>query len=148
MLGLQNKSQSDGSCPNAQVFFKTYRRGSASARAPTTAETASTAPATATTTAGWPLAAFVGVGSFTATHCTLRLGLRRLGLAGNLDGDLALQDLLAGQLLDGRLRLGSSGKVDEGVADRAVGARVDGNGDALTARGKKKVLVLASFQLF
>jgi hypothetical protein len=59
--------------------------------------------------------------------------LVRLRLAGELDRDLALKDLLAGELSDGTLSLGGGREVDEGVADRAVGARVLRDGNRLTA---------------
>jgi hypothetical protein len=59
--------------------------------------------------------------------------LVRLGLAGELDRDLALKNLLAGELSDGTLGLGGGREVDEGVADRAVGARVLRDGNRLTA---------------
>jgi hypothetical protein len=59
---------------------------------------------------------------------TLKVGtlglLVRLGLAGKLDGDLTLQNLLARELSDGTLSLAGGRQVDEGVTDRAVGARV------------------------
>lgn len=100
--------------------------------ATTTAETATTATTTTAATAGSPLAALVAAGTLTTTHSTLRLGLRRLRLASNLDRDLALQDLLARQLLDGLLGLMGSGQVDERIANRAVGAGVHRNGGAFT----------------
>jgi hypothetical protein len=53
-----------------------------------------------------------------------------------LNGNLALKDLLAGELLDGTLGLSGSGKVDKGVADRAVGARVLGDRDRLANDGQ------------
>lgn len=62
--------------------------------------------------------------------------LVRLGLASELDGDLALEDLLAGELSDGTLSLARGREVDEGVADGAVGARVLGNGNRLTTRNE------------
>ena len=68
--------------------------------------------------------------------------LVRLGLAGKLDGDLTLQNLLARELSDGTLGLAGSRQVDKGVTDGAVGARVlrDGNrftgGDTWLAAAK------------
>jgi hypothetical protein len=55
-----------------------------------------------------------------------------LGLASKLDGDLAVKDRLSVELLDGAVGLGGSGDVNEGVADRAGGARVGGNRGSLT----------------
>lgn len=87
----------------------------------TTAATATTA--TATTATGVPAAttllgslAFDGSGLFLV-----------LGLAGKLNGNLAAQDFLAGELTDGTLGLGGSREVDERIANRAAGARVDGD---------------------
>jgi len=62
---------------------------------------------------------------------TLSLLASSLGLAGKLDGDLALKDLLARELGDGTLGLSRGRQVDKGVADRAVGARVLGDGNRL-----------------
>jgi hypothetical protein len=50
---------------------------------------------------------------------------------GELDGDLAVKDGLAVELGDRTLSLGGSGESDEGVADRAGGARVGGDGRGL-----------------
>jgi hypothetical protein len=73
------------------------------------------------------------------TFTTLGVGalglLVRLGLASELDRDLALKDLLARELRDGTLSLSGCREVDEGVTDRAVGARVLWDGDGLTAGG-------------
>lgn len=94
--------------------------------------TATTAATGATATAGGLTAA----SAFMAlTGGTLGL-LVRLGLASELDGDLALEDLLAGELSDGTLSLVGSREVDEGIADGAVGARVLGNGNRLTTRNE------------
>jgi hypothetical protein len=56
----------------------------------------------------------------------------RLGGTGKLDGNLALQDLLARKLADGALSLARRGEVDKGVANRAVGTRILGDRDRLT----------------
>lgn len=90
-----------------------------------TASTAATGTGTtATTTSG--LAA--------ASAFTLSIGIGLLciglGLAGELNRNLALQNLLARELGNGALSLAGGGKVDEGVADRALGSRVLGNSDS------------------
>jgi len=92
----------------------------------TYATTASTATATAatTTTAGGATAAS-GLGSLVTL-------LGRLGLAGELDRNLAVEDGLAVQLADGALGLRGSRDVNEGVANRTSGARVGGDGSCLT----------------
>ena len=87
------------------------------------------------------------VASTTATTATARsaaasaLGASTLGslslltsgfrLAGKLNGNLALENLLAGELLDGTLGLGGSREVDEGVANGTVGTGVLGDGNGL-----------------
>jgi hypothetical protein len=70
------------------------------------------------------------LGTVTSTHGTLSLLAGWLRLAGKLNGDLALKDLLAGELSDGTLGLAGCRQVDESVADWAVGAWVlwDGGG--------------------
>lgn len=91
-----------------------------------TASTAATgAGTTATATGG--LAATVAV-SLSVGIDLLDVGL---GLAGKLDRNLALEDLLARELGDGALCLGGGGEIDEGIADGALGAWVLGNGDSL-----------------
>ena len=92
----------------------------------TTLTTAIPATSTATTgrSAAVALTSALSVG-------TLSLLSGRLRLAGKLNGDLALQNLLAAKLGDGALGLSGGGEVDEGVANRSVGARVLGNGDGL-----------------
>jgi hypothetical protein len=110
--------------------LNTYTGGTA-----TTGTTTSTAAtATAATTAG--SAAAGALRTRTLAVGTLNsLLASRLGLASELNGDLALEDLLAGELLDGTLSLGRSGEVDESVADRAVGARVLWDRNGLTGWG-------------
>lgn len=49
-----------------------------------------------------------------------------------MDRDLALEDLLAGELSDGALSLGGGGKIDEGISNGTVGARVLRNRDGFT----------------
>ncbi len=49
-----------------------------------------------------------------------------------MDGDLALEDLLTGELSDGTVSLGGGRKINEGVANRTVGTRVLGNRDGFT----------------
>jgi hypothetical protein len=54
-----------------------------------------------------------------------------LGSAGELDGDLAVEDGLAVELSDGTLGLGWGREGNEGVADGARGAWVGGDGRGL-----------------
>ncbi len=99
------------------------------------AATATTATATASSTAATTLSALsVTVGSF-------GLLTSGLGLASELDRHLALEDLLAGELLNGTLGLGGGREVDESVADGTLGAGVLGDGDRL-ARGQELVRVM------
>jgi hypothetical protein len=49
------------------------------------------------------------------------------GLASELDGNLAVKDGLAVQLLNGALGLVGGGQVDEGIANGTSGARVGGD---------------------
>jgi len=95
----------------------------ATAAASSTATTATTAAAGGLAAAGSALTALGDLSS-------------RLRLAGKLDGDLAVEDGLAVQLLDGAIGLGRGGHVNEGVADRASGARVGGDGGGLTVECK------------
>lgn len=88
--------------------------------------TTTTTTATATTTGG-----LATTRSTLSALGTLSSGLR---LAGKLDGDLAVEDGLAVQLLNGAVGLGGGRDVDKSVADRAGGARVGGDGGGLTAR--------------
>ena len=71
-----------------------------------------------------------------------------LGLAGELDRDLAVKNGFAVELGDGALGLGGGGEVDKGVADGAGGARVDGDRGGLAvvvglAGRRSKVQALA-----
>lgn len=104
---------------------KTY--GSA-ASAATTAATTATAT-TATATASSTTATTLSTGTLAVGSLSLLAG--GLGLASELDRDLALENLLAGELLDGTLSLGGGREVDKGVADGTVGAGVLGDGDRL-----------------
>lgn len=90
-----------------------------------TSAVASTTATTATTRS----AAASALGA--STLGSLSLLTSRLGLAGKLNGNLALENLLAGELLDGTLGLGGSREVDEGVANRTVGTGVLGDGNGL-----------------
>jgi hypothetical protein len=78
------------------------------------------------------------VAATSALGTTLKVGtlglLVRLGLAGELDRDLALKDLLARELGDGAVGLAGSREVDKGVTDRAVGARVLRDRNRLTVK--------------
>jgi hypothetical protein len=112
-------------CHTSALIWTTYTTASTA----TTTATSTTATSTATATGGLPAAgtlAVLSVGTFSLVGSSL-------GLASKLDGDLALQDLLARELSNGALSLAGSGQVNKGVADRAVGARVlrDGNGLAV-----------------
>jgi hypothetical protein len=99
------------------------------------------ASSTATTTTATTAGRLAATGR---TLTTLSSGLRSgLGLAGELDGNLAVKDGLAVQLLDGAVGLGGGGDVNEGVADRAGGARVGGDRGSLTA---ERVLVCMCIQ--
>jgi hypothetical protein len=74
-----------------------------------------------------------------AATLALSVGIRLLGgvglwLASKLNRDLAFQDLLARELSDSSLGFGGGGEVDEGVADRALGSWVLGDGDSLAKR--------------
>jgi hypothetical protein len=92
----------------------------------TTATSATTAAATATRA----LATLVTAGTLAATGSTF-LSLSGLGRASELHRDLAREDLLAGESLDGSGRLGSSGEVNECVSNGAVGAGVHWDRGAL-----------------
>ena len=98
------------------------------ASATSTASTSATATATTRSTAAGALA------TRSLTVGSLGLLTSRLRLASKLNRDLALEDLLAGELLDGALSLAGGREVDESVADGAVGAGVLGDGNRLTAR--------------
>lgn len=89
----------------------------------TTASTATTTAATTATTGGATAASrFGGLGTL----------LGRLGLASELDGNLAVKDGLAIQLTDGTLSLRGGRDVNKGVTDGTSGAGVGGNGSSLT----------------
>ena len=83
---------------------------------------ASTTTATSAATSGSSTTRALGTRAVTVG--TLRLLTSRLRLAGKLDGNLALKDLLARKLLNSTLGLSRSREINKGVADRAVGARV------------------------
>ena len=100
----------------------TYRSSTASSA---TGTTTAAATATARSSATGTLGTRVAVGG---TLGLLTSGLRS---ASKLDRDLALENVLAGKLSDGTLSLSRGRKVDEGIADRAVGAGVLRNGDGL-----------------
>ena len=94
------------------------------------AATAASSTATTATTATAGRLATTG-----STLTTLGGGLGSgLGLAGELDGNLAVKDGLAVQLLDSAVGLRGGGDVNEGVADRASGARVGGDRGGLTVK--------------
>jgi hypothetical protein len=101
-----------------------YTSGAASASASSTTATASAS----TTARGASASALVARTLTVGSLCLLSSGLR---LAGELDRNLALEDLLAGELSDGALGLGGSREIDESVANRAVGSRILRDRDGL-----------------
>jgi hypothetical protein len=111
-------------------FLRHLWAGSVTYSASGTATTGTARPATTTTApATGGLATAVALTILTVG--SLSLLASSLGLACKLDRDLALEDLLSGQLSDGTLSLSRGGEVDEGIADGTVGTRVLGNGDRL-----------------
>lgn len=92
-----------------------------------TALTGTAATATTTSTSGGTAASLVG--TFGTATSALGVSLRS---AGQLDGDLALENGLAVELGDGTLRLGRGGESHESISDRARCAGVGGDGDRLT----------------
>jgi hypothetical protein len=86
----------------------------------TSATTATTATTTASTT--------ILVTSLSGDRGLL---LVVLGLASELDANLALEDVLAGEVLDSLGGLVGGLQVDEGIPDGTVGTRVDRDGSAL-----------------
>lgn len=95
----------------------------------TTTAAAATAPTTATTASGGTAAS--ALATLALTSGTRLVLVVRLGLASKLDGDLALQDLLPAELVDGPLGLARGRQVNKGVADRLVRARVLRDRDGL-----------------
>lgn len=89
----------------------------------TTASTTTTTAATTATTGGATTASRFG---------SLVTLLGRLGLASELDGNLAVKDGLAIQLTDGALSLRGGRDINKGVTDRTSGAGVGGDGSSLT----------------
>lgn len=110
----------------------TYTTTTATATTATSATTA-TAPSTST------LTALTAAGTFTTTGSTF-LGLGRLGLAGQLHGHLAREDLLARETFDSCGSFVGSGEIHKGVANRAVGAGVHRDRGALA--GKSKLVIV------
>ncbi len=91
----------------------------------TSATASTTATATSTATSG-ALRVAATLLAFTALG-TLLGGTSRLRLAGELNRNLAIQDGLAVELIDGTLSLRGRGYVNEGVADWAGRAWVGGD---------------------
>ena len=116
----------------------TYGSGTATAGSTSTTTTATGAAASRSAAAG-------AVGTLTLSVGSLGLLAGRLGLASELDRNLALEDLLAGEFLNGTFGLGGGREVDEGVADRAVGARVLGDRNGLTVARRRLVNRLSSW---
>lgn len=96
--------------------------------AATTSATTTAATATATAAARRSAAVTLTGALSVGTLCFLS---GRLRLAGKLNRNLALQNLLAAKLGNSALGLSGGREVDEGVANRSVGARVLRNGDGL-----------------
>jgi hypothetical protein len=93
----------------------------------TAASTTTASTTTATSAARESALGGLAAGAFATANCaTIGSCLR---LASELDGDLAVEDVLAVQLADGTLGLRWRGEVDKGIADWASGARVDRDGD-------------------
>jgi len=87
--------------------------------------TASATTAATSTAASRRAAALLALFSL---RCTALGGCPgRLRLASELDRDLAVEDVLTVQLVDGTLSLGRRGDVNESVPYRAVGAWVCGD---------------------
>jgi len=117
-IGLVGQSrQSIVSQWNMQVTYSTSTTSSAAATA-----TAATTSTGRSTTAGL---ASVALGTATGT---LSMGL---GSAGKLNGDFAVEDSLAVELGDGTFGLGRGRQSHKGVADRARGTWVGGDGRGL-----------------
>jgi hypothetical protein len=95
------------------------------AGATTTAATAATSRLAATSTTLFTLGVLVVGGS----RCSRS---SRFRLARKLDRNLAVEDGLSVQVVDGTLGLGRSGHVNKGVSNRTGGARVGGDGGCLT----------------
>jgi hypothetical protein len=97
---------------------------SSAASSATATGTASAATATASATAA-------AVGTLLVASLGSNLLLVVFRLPGELNADLALEDVFAGEVRDGLVCLIGRLQVDEGITDRAVGARVDGDGSGL-----------------
>lgn len=104
---------------------KTYR-SAATTSATSTSATSATATARRTATRAF--------GTSVTVSSTLSFLTSRLGSAGKLNGNLALENLLAGELSDGTFGFSRGGKIHESVTDRAVGARVLRDRDGFTKR--------------
>jgi hypothetical protein len=117
---------------------KTYALTSAASTAPTAAS-ASTATSRLST------ASTLATGNaLTSAHGTLSLLAGWLWLASKLNRDLALKDLLAGELNDGTLSLTGCGQIDESVTNWAVGAWVLWNGGRFTVERSQQVFKVQS----
>lgn len=104
-----------------------------------TATTATTSAATSAATTRGSAARALRAGALSVS--TLSLLTSRLGLASQLNGNLSLEDLLAGKLSNGTISLVRGRKVDKSVSDRAVGTRVLGDRDRLAAMvGRQQML--------
>jgi hypothetical protein len=107
-----------------------------------TATSSSTTASSATSTTRWSTTAtFASRSTLTSACSTLTLLASWLGLAGKLNRDLAIKDLLAGEFSNGTLSLARGGEVDEGISNWAVGAWV------LWDRGGFTVAILSAADL-
>lgn len=97
---------------------------------------ATTATAASTTASRLSTAALATLGTLASADSTLGLLAGWLRLAGKLNGDLALKDLLAGELSNGTLGLAWCREVDESVTNWAVGAWVLWNGGRFAVKRK------------
>jgi hypothetical protein len=84
-----------------------------------TSGASTTATATATATTSSTGATLLTIGAF--------LLVVLIGLASELDRDLAFEDIFAGEISDGLFSTLSSLQIDKGIANRTVGAGVDGD---------------------
>lgn len=90
-----------------------------------TATPSSTTASSATSTARWSTTAtFASRNTLTSACSTLTLLASWLRLAGKLNRDLAIENLLAGEFSNGTLSLARGREIDEGISNWAVGAWV------------------------
>ena len=102
------------------IFQISRLKGNAYTTSATSGTTAAAAT-TSTSTSGSAATGLIPALGLSSADATTLAGLR---LASKLDRNLAVEDRLAVEFVDGTLRFGWSGEIDKGVADRAGGARV------------------------